>query len=186
MSGDVELQHGIPKTISAEIDTIEATHPQTENGLPSCGNKDRAAEFVKAAGGPTTVTPEDNKRVLKKIDCIILPVILGIYFLQSLDKTALSYASVFGIIKDARLVGDQYSWLGAIVYLAQLVMQPAVAYFLVKLPIAKFTATMVLCWGAVLCFMGAAKNFGGLMATRFFLGAFEASVGKSGAHTLAV
>jgi hypothetical protein len=49
---------------------------------------------------------------------------------------------------------------------------------LVKLPTGKFTAVMVLCWGAILCFMALAKNFQGLMATRFFLGAFEAAVGE--------
>lgn len=37
---------------------------------------------------------------------------------------------------------------------------------------------MVLGWGAVLCCMVAAKNYAGLMAARFFLGALEASVGK--------
>lgn len=35
---------------------------------------------------------------------------------------------------------------------------------------------MVFCWGAVLCGMAAARDFGSLMATRFLLGSFEASV----------
>ncbi|KAK4921041.1 hypothetical protein LTR49_011411 [Elasticomyces elasticus] len=35
---------------------------------------------------------------------------------------------------------------------------------------------MVLCWGITLCGMSAAHNFGGLMAARFILGSFEASV----------
>jgi hypothetical protein len=56
-------------------------------------------------------------------------------------------------------------------------MQPVIAYFLVKLPTGKFAALMVLCWGVVLSCMAVAKNFKGLLATRFFLGCFEASVG---------
>ena len=71
---------------------------------------------------------------------------IAVYFLQSLDKTALSYAAVFGLIEHTNLVGDQYSWLGAIVYVAQLIWQPVVAYFLVKLPTGKFLAVMVFCW----------------------------------------
>ncbi|KAL9085261.1 MAG: hypothetical protein Q9165_007695 [Trypethelium subeluteriae] len=177
MPDNIELGRPGPKAGPAEVDAIEAAPLQAMCDPPELIGKDRAVEFLKAVGGPVTVTTEDNRRILRKIDFVILPIILGIYFLQSLDKTALSYASVFGIIKDAHLVGDQYSWLGAIVYLAQLVMQPAVAYLLVKLPVGKFTAVMVLCWGAILCIMAATKNFGGLMATRFFLGAFEASVG---------
>lgn len=83
---------------------------------------------------------------------------------------------MFGIIDDLNLHGHQYSWSSAIVYVAQLVFQPAIAYFLVKLPIGKFCGVMVCCWGITLCGMTAANNFGGLMAARFVLGAFEASV----------
>jgi hypothetical protein len=58
-------------------------------------------------------------------------------------------------------------------------MQPLVAFFLVKFHTGKFTGIMVFTWGVILCGMAGAKNFGGLMATRFLLGAFEAAVGKS-------
>lgn len=124
------------------------------------------------------MTPADDKRILRKIDLNLLPVILFVYCLQSLDKTTLSYASVFGLSDDAHLQKNQLSWLGSIVYIAQLVFQPLVAYSLVRFPIGKFITTMVLCWGATLCFMAAATNFAGLMVTRLLLGAFEASVGE--------
>lgn len=141
--------------------------------------RDKAAQFLKQADHPVVVTPADNDRVRRKIDMRLLPIMLFVYCLQSLDKTTLSYASVFGIIQDTNLVGDQFSWLGSIVYLAQLVFQPLIAWGLVKFPVGKFSAVMVFCWGAVLCGMTAATNFGGLMAARLLLGAFEASVGKS-------
>jgi MFS family permease len=95
-----------------------------------------------------------------------------------LDKSTLSYASVFGLVQDANLKGQDYSWLGSVVYIAQLVMQPVIAYFLVKLPTGKFAGVMVFCWGVVLSLMSIARNFKGLFAARFFLGCFEASVGK--------
>lgn len=142
--------------------------------------RDAAAEFLnKNPEGRVVVTPEDDNRVLRRIDLVILPIMLTVYFLQALDKSTLAYSSVFGLIEDTGLVGDQYSWLGSIVYLAQLVMQPALAWLLVSLPIAKFTSAMVLCWGITLSCMAASHNFGGLMATRFLLGAFEASVAPS-------
>ncbi|EME89697.1 uncharacterized protein MYCFIDRAFT_185895 [Pseudocercospora fijiensis CIRAD86] len=165
----VQLELGNQKANDVHAETIEAIDA-TEGG------RDKAAELLKKAGHSVVVTPEENKRILSLIDWHILPIILFIYCLQSLDKTALSYASVFGIIEDLNLVGQEYSWSGAIVYVAQLVWQPIVAYFLVKLPLGKFCATMVFCWGATLCGMVASKNFGGLMASRFVLGSFEASV----------
>lgn len=141
-------------------------------------HKDRAAELLDHTPQAIIVTPEENRRLLRRIDLTILPILLAVYFLQGLDKATLSYASVFGLVKDAHLKGEDYSWLGSIVYVAQLVMQPIVAYFLVKLPTGKFAAAMVLCWGIVLSCMALATNFKGLLATRFFLGAFEASIGE--------
>jgi hypothetical protein len=160
----------------AEVETIESMNKPTQTAR----GKDKAAELL-AANDRIVVTPEDNKRVLRKIDLMILPILLSVYFLQSLDKTTLSYASVFGLIKDAKLNpnSQQYSWLGSIVYIAQMIMQPIVAYFLVKFPTGKFIGIMVFTWGIILSGMAGAHNFTGLMVTRFLLGAFEAAVGKS-------
>lgn len=163
------------KNITSEITPV----PKPNTEIPLAG-RDKAAQFLKQANqSAVVVTPSENARILRKIDLHILPIILFVYCLQSLDKTTLSYASVFGLIDDTHLVGEQFSWLGSVVYVAQLVFQPLVAYALVKWPVGKFCATMVFCWGAVLCGMTAATNFGGLMAARLLLGAFEASVGKS-------
>ena len=129
-----------PTNIDAE--TIESV-----DNDGNIGARDKAGQLLKEAGISVVVSPTENRRILRKIDLAILPIPLTVYCLQSLDKTALAYASVFGLIEHAHLVGDEYSWLGAIVYVAQLVWQPVVAYFLVKLPTGKFCATMVFCWG---------------------------------------
>lgn len=83
---------------------------------------------------------------------------------------------MFGLIEDTNLVGNEFSWLGSIVYVAQLVAQPLVAWCLVKLPLGKFLAVTVFFWGAILSIMPAAHNFGGLLALRFLLGLGEAGV----------
>jgi hypothetical protein len=177
-SGDAIQPEQQPQMTKTETDhVVNVEHAPRRDDIQVMG-RDKAAQFLKQADHPVVVTPADNARVLRKIDWRILPIMLFVYCLQSLDKTTLSYASVFGLIDDTHLVGDQFSWLGSIVYLAQLVFQPLVAYSLVKFPVGKFSATMVLCWGAVLCGMTAAKDFGGLMAARLLLGAFEASVGR--------
>ncbi|KAH7117547.1 major facilitator superfamily domain-containing protein [Dendryphion nanum] len=157
----------------ADVETVESIHKPSQN----IRGKDKAAELLESSER-IIVSSEENKRVLRKIDLIILPILLSVYFLQSLDKTTLSYASVFGLIEDAKLNpnSDQYSWLGSIVYIAQLVMQPIVAVLLVKFPIGKFTGIMVFTWGCILCGMAGTTSFAGLMATRFLLGAFEAAV----------
>ncbi|KAH6611639.1 allantoate permease [Trichoderma cornu-damae] len=169
---ETPTNRGDGKNVTSDITPV----PKPNTNIPLTG-RDKAAQFLKQAHqAAIIVTPSDNARVLRKIDLRILPIILFVYCLQSLDKTTLSYASVFGLIEDTHLVGEEFSWLGSVVYVSQLVFQPLVAYGLVKLPVGKFCATMVFCWGAVLCGMTAATNFGGLMAARLLLGAFEASM----------
>lgn len=159
------------------VETIEHAPDNHINTPRENSGKDRAAEVLQDAGHSAILTPENNARVLRLIDLRVLPIVLGIYFLQSLDKTTLAYGSVFGLVTNTNLHGQQYSWLGAVVYLAQLVCQPLVAYILVKVPLGKFLAVSVFCWGAVLSAMPAANGFAGLLVCRLLLGAFEAGVG---------
>ncbi len=122
-------------------------------------------------------TVDEEKRVLRKIDKRVLPLMLGAYFLQQLDKSSLSYTSVFNIQSDAGLHGRQYSWLGSVLYIAQLVMQPLGALLLVKLPTGKLISTAIFLWGVTMCGMAACTNFKSLLATRFLLGSFESLIG---------
>lgn len=144
-------------TFKDPIDHVEAKLEHAE----AKESKDKANALLSQTGSSIVLTPENNARVLRKIDLLILPVVLGTYFLQALDKATLAYASVFGLVEDTGLVGHQYSWLGAVVYLAQLVSQPLIAYLLVKMPLGKFLAVIVLLWGIVLSVMPAAHNFAG-------------------------
>ncbi|ERS98858.1 hypothetical protein HMPREF1624_04048 [Sporothrix schenckii ATCC 58251] len=186
---DAQQKPGIEAVENTTQPATSTTAPTNQLGiepappLDSQGphRRDAAGELLRKIGGASggervVVSPADNKRILRKIDLVILPIILVVYFLQALDKATLSYASVFGLITDTNLVGTQYSWLGSIVYLAQLVAQPAVAWLLVTVPVGKLISTAVLLWGATLAAMTAAHNFQGLIASRFFLGLFEACV----------
>lgn len=76
-------------------------------------------------------------------------------------------------------MGKQYSWLGSILYLAQLVMQPVAAFILVKLPTGKVIGGAIFLWGASLAIMSACTDFPSLLGLRFCLGSFEAMIAPS-------
>ncbi|KAJ1299587.1 hypothetical protein OPQ81_010408 [Rhizoctonia solani] len=71
------------------------------------------------------------------------------------------------IQQNAHLVGQQYSWLGTILYMGVLVGEYPTNLLLQKLPVAKYLSANVFPWGAVVACSAAAKNFGSLMAVRF-------------------
>jgi MFS family permease len=156
-------------------DTI--THLEHATATTATKQGDAAARFLADAHVEDASFSYDEERaVLKRIDYRVLPLLLGAYFFQQLDKSSLSYVSIFGIQKDAGLVGRQYSWLGSILYLAQLVMQPLAAYLLVKLPTGKVIAAAIFLWGSSLAIMSACTDFPSLLGLRFVLGSFEAMI----------
>lgn len=57
-------------------------------------------------------TPEEAKKVLRKIDSRVVPILFFTYMLQYLDKNSLNFASVYGLKQGTNLHGQDYSWLG--------------------------------------------------------------------------
>ncbi|TFK73221.1 allantoate permease [Pluteus cervinus] len=162
---------------NSSIQRLESP-PSTTDDIPgSCAIRDEALVILsQAEGAAYNITEEENRRVLRKIDLYLMPILVGVYFLQFMDKQTLAFASVFGIGDDTHLVRNQYSLLGSIVYVAQLFFQPLSAYFLVRLRLSLYVPFVVTCWGATLACMAAATNFDGLFILRFFLGGFESSI----------
>ncbi len=62
----------------------------------------------------------EAKRVLRKLDLRLVPILFLIYLLQYLDKNGINYASVYGLQKGTNLHGQDYSWLGSIFYFGTL------------------------------------------------------------------
>ncbi|KAH9907076.1 major facilitator superfamily transporter [Xylariomycetidae sp. FL2044] len=122
------------------------------------------------------VTEEDLRKLRWKIDMRLMPLLCFTYALQSIDKTTLGYAAVFGVQQDLGLKGTDSSWLGGIFYLGYLLWEFPTNIGLQKFPINYFMSGTVIAWGAVLMCHAAVTNFSGLAAARTFLGVFEASV----------
>jgi len=68
--------------------------------------------------------PTEARQVLRKIDWHILPLLMGSYMLQYLDKSSINFASVYGLQKGTNLHGQDYSWLSSIFYFGASVSHP--------------------------------------------------------------
>ncbi|KAF7186390.1 putative transporter [Pseudocercospora fuligena] len=118
----------------------------------------------------------EAKRVLRKIDLKLLPLLMGTYMLQYLDKSSINFASVYGLREGTNLQGQQYAWLGSIFYFGYLVAQYPAGYALQRLPTAKFIGCTILAWGILTIVTPACSSFAGIATTRFLLGVFEGVV----------
>lgn len=120
------------------------------------------------------LTEDDNRRIRRKTDSVILVILCWTYLMQILDKSVLGYGANFGLKEDANLTGNQYSLVGSIAPIAQLAWQPFSSYLIVKVPHRILMPLLAAGWGIAQAAMAACKSFEGLMATRFLLGLFEA------------
>ncbi|KAJ5732451.1 hypothetical protein N7493_003932 [Penicillium malachiteum] len=137
-------------------------------------DEDPIKDAQLAAPPHVSLTEEENKLICRKTDRTILLVLIWVYFLQILDKSVLGYGATYGLETDTGLTGNQYSMLGSIAPIAQLCWQPFSSILIVKVPPKILMPILCLGWGIAQACMAACHNFGGLMATRFFLGLFEA------------
>lgn len=120
------------------------------------------------------LTEQDSKKIRNKTDRYILGILAWVYFLQILDKTVLGTAATFSLKEDTHLTESQYSLVGSISAIAQLAWQPFSSFLIVKVPPRILLSVLVFGWGTAQACMAASHSFAGLMATRFFLGLFEA------------
>ncbi|OOQ82045.1 MFS transporter [Penicillium brasilianum] len=121
-------------------------------------------------------SPEEERRLLWKLDLFMIPTMGLCYMLQYMDKLALSQTTLMGIRADLHLVGQEYTWCSAIFYFGYLAWSGPTSYLIVRLPLGKYLAVSVFLWGGVLMCHAACQNYAGLVTARFFLGVGEAAV----------
>ncbi|KAK3191320.1 hypothetical protein K4F52_002530 [Lecanicillium sp. MT-2017a] len=123
-----------------------------------------------------TLSPEEDKRILRMIDRWLLPVMAFSYFFQFLDKSALGFTAIMGLRADLHLTGSEYSWSSGIYYFGYLVASYPAAMVMVRWKVGKVITMSVLGWGTVLMLTATSFNSSSLLADRFFLGTTEAPI----------
>ncbi|KAJ7073110.1 major facilitator superfamily domain-containing protein [Mycena amicta] len=121
-------------------------------------------------------TPEEERRVLRKIDWYILPCFCVTQGLAFLDKTALNYANLFGIKASLHITTAQFAWFASIFYIGYLVAAEPMTWMLQRYPTGRVLGIICFLWGIVVMTTAASRSFPGTMANRFILGLLEACV----------
>ncbi|KAL4941188.1 hypothetical protein BDV06DRAFT_212853 [Aspergillus oleicola] len=75
---------------------------------------DEAAQYLAHNTGLEPLSLEEERRMLRKTDWILLPMLFMTATLGAVDKVAISTAAIYGLETDLHLVGQQYSWAGSI------------------------------------------------------------------------
>jgi MFS family permease len=153
------------------VDTLDVEDKQVHLEIKGL---DEAQKYVGDGDFDIDVSPEEMKKLVRKIDLVVLPFIAVCYVFFYVDKTTLSYAAIFGIKTDLGLKGTEYSWLSSIFYFGYLVWSFPTNYLLLKFPVAKYLGTNIFLWGVFLMIQAACPSFATLCVVRALGGAAEA------------
>lgn len=102
-SSDLE-KHTVQSPVQPDSKGIDAISASTKH-------RDDNYELYKASRDIKT-DPAEVKRVLRKVDFRIVPILVITYMLQYLDKNSINFASVYGLKDGTHLEGQDYAWLG--------------------------------------------------------------------------
>ena len=93
-----------------EPSAIELEHTSTivessinEKGFTLHPSRDVATQLVDTVVAGD-ITPEEERTALRRIDCVLMPVMFISFALQYMDKSCLTGAALFGILTDLDLL----------------------------------------------------------------------------------
>jgi hypothetical protein len=131
-------------------------------------------------GHPDIITSEIDpvleKRIRRKLDMHVVPLLSALYLLAFLDRSNIGNARIAGMEEDLHLDSSDYDWLLTIFYISYILFAPlALGWKIV--PPHRWAAFCVFGWGLVSTVQAATHSWMGMMALRFFMGMMEVAYG---------
>lgn len=118
----------------------------------------------------------NERRLIRKIDLHVIPIVVLFYFLSFLDRTNIGNARLDGLTIDLNLSDYQYRIALTILYIPYILAEIPSNLLLKKIGPNYWLPSLVTIWGIVSTLEGIVKNAQGLWADRFFLGLTEGGI----------
>ncbi|PCH05819.1 Major facilitator superfamily domain, general substrate transporter [Penicillium occitanis (nom. inval.)] len=148
--------------MGASKDDIEAVTPSLDS--PSVEDKG-----VSTAG-------VDEARLLRKIDMRVMPMLFIIYLVAFLDRVNISNALTLGIVKDLDLYGERPNTALVVFYAPYILFEIPSNILMKRFNPHVWLSGCITAFGIVMLGQAWVSSYGGLIATRFFLGLAEAGI----------
>ncbi|KAJ3461594.1 hypothetical protein MRS44_010147 [Fusarium solani] len=124
-----------------------------------------------------SIDPEEERRVVRKIDLRVLPLLFFMYLFNALDRNNLGAAKTDGIDVDLGFTKYEYNILVSVFYVPYCALTVPANMLTRKLSARWTLPCYLLFWGTTVILSPACKNFAGLAALRILLDLFGAFSG---------
>lgn len=120
------------------------------------------------------MTPEEEARMVRKMDINIFPVVVVLYILSFLDRVNIGNARLYHLETDLGLQGNDYQLCVSMLFITYVLFELPTNIILKMVQPKRFIPAVSICWGVVSLATGFVQNKGQLIALRLLLGIFEA------------
>ncbi|KAJ9389442.1 hypothetical protein DTO063F5_1935 [Paecilomyces variotii] len=131
-------------------------------------------DIIRSDESLSSIDPTADKRLLRKCDLHILPVLMLLYLMSFMDRINIGNAKLQGLEKDLNMFGNDYNIALFVFFIPYILCEVPSNLILKKVASSSWISGIMFAWGVITICQGVTKSFGGLVACRFLLGVFEA------------
>lgn len=134
---------------------------------------DVAISVGSAIDADLYIDPEEEARVVRKLDTSVLPILGLLYFLAALDRSNIGNSATAGLKANIGLSDLQYSNVVSLLFITYILSEIPATLLLRKFKPHRFLAICGACWALVTIGTTFVQSYGSLLACRLLLGLFE-------------
>ncbi|KAH0605226.1 uncharacterized protein H6S33_005208 [Morchella sextelata] len=116
---------------------------------------------------------DEEKRLVRKIDFYLMPMLWIMYIMNYIDRTNIGNARIAGMGDDLSLDDQEYAWVLSIFFFGYLLCEVPSNMILSRSQPSIFLPGIMLVWGALSAVMAVSHTYGALLGFRFILGCIE-------------
>ncbi|KAL9101212.1 MAG: hypothetical protein Q9163_003494 [Psora crenata] len=142
----------------------------------STGSKATSEDGIPFEALPI-LTPIDSaaeKRLLRKLDLRVVPVIAFLYMLAFVDRINIGNARIQGLEKDLNMRGQDYNVALCVFFIPYILFEVPSNLLIRKFAPSTWLTSIMVLWGVVTVCQGLTRSYAGLVVCRVLLGLFEA------------
>ncbi|OOQ91738.1 putative vitamin H transporter [Penicillium brasilianum] len=127
----------------------------------------------------------EERRLLRKLDCFIMPLCCLMFFIKWLDQGNVNNAYVSGMKEELHLTGNQYSLFGTFYNIGYLLFEIPSMLLISRPGLSRYyPPTMELLWGIVTFCQARMRNEHDIFGLRFLMGVLETPAASGSIYIL--
>ncbi|PPJ61094.1 hypothetical protein CBER1_11845 [Cercospora berteroae] len=123
-----------------------------------------------------TIAPAAEKRLVRKLDLWLSPMMVVVFLVAYLDRSNIGNAAIAGMNEDLNLTGSQLNVAVTVFYVTYITFEIPSSLILKAARPSRLIPAFIILWSLVVIGSAFMKNYATLLATRLLLGAFESGL----------